>query len=322
MSQWDPQSLSDSIYFNHGLTKNVLRARNLDTLEPEAWLNDQVIDVMTQVLASRANTESTREVAVFDTQFTKLILERPRGSEAEYYVYDRVVGYTEKRLLGKSPTKFDCLLFPNGINRNHWTIMAVFPKQRMIVCLDSLFDGKIKDARTIFRWLYDEIRYNHPEDEKTVFQPFQQDLGWKYTTDKLLKVQNDMNNCGVILVGFIHCLLFGINLRHLTHALMAEYRKRIFDELHGAKVKVYRPTPWIQYNPVTRVQKSLLPLPDAVSRSIINKRRGTRILNFAEFKKVSEELRTGRAAEQKKKKEARVLKLAADAKAQGILDEY
>jgi hypothetical protein len=47
--------------------KNTLRARDLNTLKPEEWLNDQVIDVMTKVLAGRATTESTREVAVFDT---------------------------------------------------------------------------------------------------------------------------------------------------------------------------------------------------------------------------------------------------------------
>jgi Ulp1 family protease len=139
--------------------KNALRACDLNTLKPEEWLNDNVIDVMAQVLAGRVSTESTRQVAVFDTQFTKLILETPIAYGAEYYAYDRVVGYAEKRLLGKSPTKFDCLLFPNGINHNHWTIMAVFPKQRVIVCLDSLFNGKVQDARTIFRWLYDEIRY-------------------------------------------------------------------------------------------------------------------------------------------------------------------
>jgi hypothetical protein len=103
--------------------KNILRTRDLDTLKPKEWLNDQVIDIITNVLASRATTESKREVAVFDTQFTKLILERPSGSNAEYYAYDRVVGYAEKRLLGKSPAKFDCLLFPNGISQNHWTIM-------------------------------------------------------------------------------------------------------------------------------------------------------------------------------------------------------
>jgi hypothetical protein len=49
--------------------KNILRARDLDTLKPKEWLNDQVIDVMTKVLAGRATMESKREVAVFDTQF-------------------------------------------------------------------------------------------------------------------------------------------------------------------------------------------------------------------------------------------------------------
>jgi Ulp1 family protease len=56
------------------------RARDLNTLKPEEWLNDNVIDVMTQVLVGRATTELTRKVAVFDTQFTKLILEMPESS--------------------------------------------------------------------------------------------------------------------------------------------------------------------------------------------------------------------------------------------------
>jgi hypothetical protein len=155
-----------------------------------------------------------------------------------------------------------------------------------------------------------------------MFQPFQQDLGWKYTTAIFLRVQSDTWNCGVFLVGFLHSLLFGINPRHLTPELMAEYRKRIFDDLHGAKVKVYPASPWIQYNPGKIIQKSLPPLPGDVSRSITNKKRGTRILDFAVAKKASKVLRKGRAAAKTKKKEARVLKLEADAKAQGILDEY
>jgi hypothetical protein len=59
----------------------------------------------------------------------------------------------------------------------------------------------------------------------------------------------------------------------------------------------------MKYKPVKRIQKPLLALPDAISGSI------TRILNFAEFKKVSEKLRMGRAEEQKKRMEARVLKI-------------
>jgi hypothetical protein len=300
---------------------NTLRARDLETLGHQGWLNDQVIDVMTKLLAGRATTESKREVAVFDTQFTKLILECPNKAD-DFYVYDRVITYAGKRLLGKSPAQFDCLLFPNNITRSHWTIMAVFPKQRKIVCLDSMFNGNIQDARLIFRWLYDEIRYSHPNDEKSMFQPYQPDLGWKYTTDKDLRVQNDSWNCGVFMVGFLHCLLFGINPRHLTPELMVEYRKRIFDDLHGERVKVYPASPWMKYKPGKIIQTSLPPLPGDVSRSIANKRRGTRILSFQAAKDVADNLRKDRAKEKEKRKVEREKRSLEAAKAQRILDEY
>jgi Ulp1 family protease len=164
--------------------KQKLRARDLNILARKEWLNDNVIDVMTQVLAGQADTELTRKVAVFDTQLTKLILEMPEESASWIYVYEKGVGYAEKRLLGKSPLHFDCILFPNGINRNHWTIMAVFPKQRLIVCLDSLTWGSIQDATTIFT----EIKYKHPADAQTLVQPYQQDLGWKFTMDTELSM--------------------------------------------------------------------------------------------------------------------------------------
>jgi hypothetical protein len=59
--------------------EQTLHARDLNTLAPETWLNDNVIDLMMQVLAGRAVTELQLKVAVFDTQFTKLILEQPTG---------------------------------------------------------------------------------------------------------------------------------------------------------------------------------------------------------------------------------------------------
>jgi hypothetical protein len=107
--------------------KQRLRVSDLNTLAPKTWLNDNIVDLTTQVLASRAITESRRVVAVFDSQFTKLILETPKqpttaGTGMDYYIYEKVVGVAEKWLLGKSP---DCPLFPNVINHNHRNIMAV-----------------------------------------------------------------------------------------------------------------------------------------------------------------------------------------------------
>jgi hypothetical protein len=294
----------------------------LNTLAPGTWLNDNVIDVMTQVLAGRAVTESRRKVAVFDTQFTKLILEQPAtGKGSSFYVYEKAVGVAEKRLLGRSPLYFDCLLFPNGINSNHWTIIAVFPKELLIVALDSLRIGSVTDARIICRWLYDEMNYKHPADANTLFQPYQRDLGWKYTVDTEITVQGDVFNCGVFMVGYFHCPLFGMNPRHLTPALMEEYRKFIFGAMHGAKVVEFGPSSWMAYNPVKRIQDPLPALANAVSRSIKNKRRGTRILDFDVFKKTSERLRNVRAEEQKQRRDARVLKLAADAIVQRKMDE-
>jgi hypothetical protein len=42
---------------------------DLKTLGPAEWLNDTIIDQMTDVLASKSDTKSERRVAVFDAQF-------------------------------------------------------------------------------------------------------------------------------------------------------------------------------------------------------------------------------------------------------------
>jgi Ulp1 family protease len=56
-----------------------LHVSDLKTLAPGTRLNDTVVDLMTQVLATVAMHGTDRKVAVFDSQFTKLILETPQG---------------------------------------------------------------------------------------------------------------------------------------------------------------------------------------------------------------------------------------------------
>jgi hypothetical protein len=159
--------------------------RDLNTLAPETWLNDNVVNLTTQVLASRAITESRRAVAVFDSQFTE-----------------------------------------------------VSPKHRLIVALDSLKVGSVTDARIISRWMYDETKYNHPADAEKMFQPYQQDLGWKYMVDKELAVQGDSYNCGVLMVGYFHCLLFRMNPRQWQSTANAfwGYARRKSSGLHTVTV--------------------------------------------------------------------------------------
>jgi hypothetical protein len=196
--------------------------------------------------------------------------------------------------------------------------MAVFPKERMIVALDSMRIGSVKDARIMFRWLYDEASYNHPADVKYLFSPFQPDLGWKYMVDKQLAFQRDGYNCGVFMIGYFHCLLFGMNPRRLTTPLMTEYCQRIFAAMHGAKVKVYPPSLWQELNPEKRKQAPLPALTSAVYRSIAKKRRkgtsstGSHLLNFDQLKENATALRNERAAQEQERRDRRALKVEAD----------
>jgi hypothetical protein len=135
---------------------------------------------------------------------------------------------------------------------------------------------------------------------------------------KQLAFQRDGYNCGVFMIGYFHCLLFGMNPRRLTAPLMTEYRQRIFAAMHGAKVKVYPPSPWQEPNPEKRKQAFLPALTPAISRSIAKKRRegtsstGSHLLNFDQLKENATALRNEWAAQEQERRDGRALKVEAD----------
>ena len=96
-----------------------IRIRDLKTLGPAEWLNDTIIDRMTDVLASKSDHKSERRVAVFDAQF-KMITEHPQSDDPrfnrEFYHYDRVRKYAHRKLHGWSPLTIDCMIFPNNVS--------------------------------------------------------------------------------------------------------------------------------------------------------------------------------------------------------------
>jgi hypothetical protein len=155
-----------------------IHIKDLKTLGPGEWLNDTIIDRMTDVLASKSDNfhggveKSKRRVAGFDSQF-KMIHETPISDDPifnrEFYHYDRVRKYADRRLRGWSPMIIDCMIFPNNIAGLHWNLIIVYLKQRHIVGLDSMHGNSREDARTIFRWLFDETSFNYPGDVDTLW---------------------------------------------------------------------------------------------------------------------------------------------------------
>jgi hypothetical protein len=195
-----------------------IHIKDLKTLGPGEWLNDTIIDRMTNVLAPKTDTKSTRRVAVFDSHF-KMITEQPGGNDRRYnrkfYHYDRIRTYAHRKLRGWSPLTIDCMLFPNNYGTLHWDLILGFPKQRHIVGLDSMHHNSHEDARIIFRWLFDETSYNYPGDVDKLFLPHTKDMRWTFRVDTSVPGQTDGFNCGVFLLGYVACVLYEMNPRRL-----------------------------------------------------------------------------------------------------------
>jgi hypothetical protein len=72
--------------------------KDLTSLGPGKWMNDVVIDRMTDLLASKsakynATKGIDRKVAVFDSRFTSLIIESPNNSDPTCCNYSRIRGF-------------------------------------------------------------------------------------------------------------------------------------------------------------------------------------------------------------------------------------
>jgi hypothetical protein len=172
--------------------------KDLKTLAAGTWLNDTIIDRTTDLPASmcaeyNALKKTDRKVAVFDSRFTSLIIKKPKNSDPPRYNYSRMVGFGSRRLHDMSPLSFECLVFPNNIYDMHWNIIVVFPKQSLIVAVDSMTGGRpVASARTVFRWLYDETKYNWPADKNDKFSSHQPDMGWGFRVDNKVSHQMDV----------------------------------------------------------------------------------------------------------------------------------
>jgi Ulp1 family protease len=218
--------------------------KDLKSLAPKEYLNDTIINCTTALLASicadyNAKKKTPVKVAVFDSRFASLIIEHPMNSDPSCCNYTRVRGYGDRRLHRRSPLSFERLVFANNIRDNRWIIIVVFPKQSLIVAVDSLrMERPVAAARTIFRWLYDETRYHWPADNTKMFGSHRPDRGWVFRVDSTVSQQIDTWNCGVFVLGYVVCFLFGMNPNKLKHDLIEDYLVRLFCNLFDEQVLV------------------------------------------------------------------------------------
>jgi hypothetical protein len=94
-------------------------------------------------------------------------------------------------------------------------------------------------------------------------------MGRVLGVDNKVSHQLDGFNCGVLLLGYVVCFLFGMNPGKLSPDLIADYRIRLFCDLFDDQVLVdptrivsYPPAPWARTTtgtPSLRIKLSILP---------------------------------------------------------------
>ncbi|KAF9392645.1 SUMO1 sentrin specific peptidase 1 [Podila verticillata] len=157
--------------------------KDIHTLRPGEWLNDEVINFYGQLIMAR-NKESTElpKVHVFSTFFYKTLSESG---------YDKVRRWTKK----VNVFAMDYLLVPIHCSGNHWTSAVIDMKKKQVEYYDSLLGNSPK----CFLILRD---YLDRESQDKLKKPFDS-TGWENVCPKDIPRQQNGYDCGVFTCTFI-----------------------------------------------------------------------------------------------------------------------
>lgn len=159
-------------------------AKDLRTLQPRTWLNDEVINFYMQLIMERALARPGQlpTVHIFSTFFYPKL--RSRG-------YDAVRSSTRRA----SPPVIsrDLVLFPIHLGM-HWCMAAIRFRDRCISYYDSLHGTNHECIRIIRDWL-------GQESLDKLGQPFDF-TGWREECPRDVPAQQNGYDCGVFAIAF------------------------------------------------------------------------------------------------------------------------
>ncbi|PYH40998.1 cysteine proteinase [Aspergillus saccharolyticus JOP 1030-1] len=185
---------------------------DLRTCEPGQWLNDNIIYAYLSLLKDYANLTGRVTCHVLDSFFFTLNLEQ---------------GYSGVSQKGSQiPLDVDIILMPI-CTRQHWTLVVLHPRTRVIQRYDSLHGLGDNHVHQIQKWLDTEYKSG---------------AGPEWTIgDHVSPRQDNSDDCGVFVLATARSVIMRTALDYNTDVI-AMMRKKIVEELkenlHSAKVQL------------------------------------------------------------------------------------
>jgi hypothetical protein len=228
------------------LSSPLISARDLTTLKPRNWLNDECINAYFALIqrrqqqqrqraanggspsaaASSSSVSSPPLLVICFSSFFFTLVTSSRGLDGRYD-YDAVRRWTMKACFGdgdggdaaaSSPApliaRCHLILAPVHLSGAHWALAAVWPSLGRVEVFDTLAGPSLSAApaavaRVFARWLEDEAR----------------DKGVRLPVPRLraracpAPLQRDSNSCGVLVCAMAERLAAGLPARALEAAL-------------------------------------------------------------------------------------------------------
>jgi len=133
---------------------NTITIKNLQTLKPSAWLNDEVINFflcLAQADCNRNNSNlGTPPSHCYNTFFfTKLL-------QNNEYCYNNVKRFS-RNVYNGNIFSLDKLLIPINENSSHWSLSVIDLTQKTICHYDSMGNQGLSYSRSCLRYLQDEF---------------------------------------------------------------------------------------------------------------------------------------------------------------------
>ncbi|KAF9210118.1 SUMO1 sentrin specific peptidase 1 [Haplosporangium sp. Z 27] len=189
-----------------GFNVSILK-KDIHTLRPGEWLNDEVINFYGNLILARSKESTTLpKIHVFSTFFYKTLSENG---------YEKVRRWTKKVKI----FEMDYILMPIHRSGNHWTTAVIDMKKKLISYYDSLLGNNPKCFLVLRNYL-------EQESLDKLKKPFDFE-GWENDCPKDIPTQKNGYDCGVFTCTFIEFKSRGLDELEFSQENMEYLRKKI-----------------------------------------------------------------------------------------------
>lgn len=190
-------------------------------LKDREWLNDEVINFYFDLL----NDLNPNKVFLWNSFFWLKL-----SSDGNGYNYKAVQRWTSRRKV--DIFKFEKIIFPMNIGKNHWALGLVDLNDKTIQYFDSLAPRTVHTsfAEYIIRYLEDEFRDKHKE------KPCPDFLATFTTALVDPPQQTNGYDCGVFTCMNAECITAGRNWIDFDQSMIPDMRRKILSQILSGRI--------------------------------------------------------------------------------------